>query len=121
MGLVLHLEKRRMSERVKKIFNDAETGNATIFIPAMVMAEILYLTERGRISISLNDIDEYIQSHPNCREFSLSFTGIEKAMEISDIPELHDRLIAGAASLLGVPLITNDPVIAASQFVKTVW
>ncbi len=37
------------------------------------------------------------------------------------IPELHDRLIAGTAKYLQKELITNDPVIAKSKHVKTIW
>ena len=40
------------------------------------------------------------------------------ASEITDIHELHDRLIAATARYLDLPLITNDPVIRASEFVN---
>jgi len=43
-------------------------------------------------------------------EEALSFGVIKAAFEITDIPELHDRLIAGVARHLNLPLITNDPV-----------
>jgi predicted nucleic acid-binding protein len=46
---------------------------------------------------------------------------IHSAAQITDIPELHDRLIAGTARFLNLELITNDPVIQVSHFVKTVW
>jgi hypothetical protein len=46
---------------------------------------------------------------------------LQSAAQITDIRELHDRLIAATARLLDVALITNDPVIHASAFVKTVW
>jgi len=46
---------------------------------------------------------------------------IEKAFEINDIPELHDRIIAGTALKTGVRLITNDPVISSSKFVEVIW
>ncbi len=39
----------------------------------------------------------------------------------TDIPELHDRLIAGAARALKMELLTDDFAIQASAFVKTVW
>jgi predicted nucleic acid-binding protein len=51
----------------------------------------------------------------------MSFDVICAAAQITDIPELHDRIIAGTARLLNLELITNDPVIRASQFVKSVW
>ena len=35
MALVLRLEKRKLPERVRAIFEHAETGDAEIFIPAI--------------------------------------------------------------------------------------
>ncbi len=46
---------------------------------------------------------------------------VVEAFKISSIPELHDRLITATDSKLGIPLLTNDPVIIASKFVKTIW
>ena len=46
---------------------------------------------------------------------------IEAAAQITDIRELHDRLIAATARWLKVALITNNPVIQGSAFVNTVW
>jgi predicted nucleic acid-binding protein len=46
---------------------------------------------------------------------------VQAAAQITDIPELNDRLIAGTARSLGLELVTNDQVIQASRFVKTTW
>jgi len=37
------------------------------------------------------------------------------------IPEMHDRIIAGLARRLNVPLITSDPLITAAGVVQVVW
>ena len=44
-----------------------------------------------------------------------------KAKEITDIPELQDRIIAGTAVMLGLKLITKDETISKSAFVETAW
>ncbi len=41
--------------------------------------------------------------------------------EITDIPELHDRIIAATAVLLGLSLISKDSVIGKSAFLETIW
>ena len=46
---------------------------------------------------------------------------IEKAFMINDIPELHDRIIAGAALELNIELLTNDPKVRNSKFITTIW
>ena len=46
---------------------------------------------------------------------------ISAASQISDIPELHDRLIAATARNQLCSLLTNDPVIQAFSFLSTIW
>ena len=121
MGLVLRIERRRLGTTAKSIFESAEEGDVVIYLPAMIFAEILYLSEKQRIGISLHAVNEYMKQFPNYKEYSMSFSVIQSSSEITDIPELHDRLIAGTARFLNLDLITNDPIIQASSFIKTVW
>jgi predicted nucleic acid-binding protein len=121
MALILRIERRKLEPTVKSIFDSVESGNATVYVPTMVFAEILYLSEKQKISISLGDVADYLRRYPNYKEYPMSFAVIQSTAQITDIGELHDRLIAGTARLLNIDLITNDPIIQASAFVKTVW
>ena len=121
MAIVLHLEKRKSGTNVKQILTDAENGNAVVHVPAIVFAEILYLSEKKRIVLTLSDVENQLSKFPNFRSQELSFEIVKIAETITDIPELHDRLIAATAKHLGLELITNDPKIQNSAFVKTVW
>lgn len=121
MALVLRVEKRRMGERAKAAFAALEAGSATIYVPGIVLAEILYLSERGRISASVEQVADYMRGHANCKEAPLNLAVIQTASCISDIPELHDRLIAATGRLLGLDIITADPAIEHSEFAGTIW
>ena len=121
IGLVLRIERRQLSEKVKSIFDSVESGNTIVYIPAIVFAEILYLSEKQRIHTSIDRVEDYLKQYPNYKEYSLNFAVIRSTAEITDIPELHDRLIAATARHLDRELITNDSIIQASAFVKTVW
>ncbi len=121
MALVLRLERRRLGRAAAAAFATMETGAGTVFVPAMVFAEILYLSEKGRIGIKLADVADYMRLHPGCKEHPMSLAVIESAGLITDIPELHDRQIAATARALGLPLLTNDPRICASTALSTLW
>ena len=121
MAIVLRLENRWTSVAVKQIFDAADARQTVVYIPAVVFAEILYLSEKNRISMTLADVGKHLRKFPAYRETPLSFEIVEHAEQIKDVPELHDRLIAATASFLNVKLITNDPKIENSAFVKTVW
>lgn len=105
------------NERCHQAFLAADLGDNIIIIPAIVLMEILYLFEKNRIKIDLMQTEELLQSkNYQCEPLSLEI--LKTAAEISDIPELHDRLIAATARYLDIPLITNDPVIRKSGFIK---
>jgi len=121
MALILRLEKRKLGKVAKSWFESAEVGETQIYIPSLVFAEILYLGEKGRITVSFEEVGYYLKQYPNFQESPINFAVIQMAATIKDIRELHDRLIAATALSLNLPLITNDPVIESSAFIKTVW
>ena len=121
MALVLHLESRRMGALAMGAFRGAEAGGCKLHVPGMVLAEVMYLSEKGRIELSVAELKTYLTVHAGIAVCPMGLDVVEAAHEIADIPELHDRLIAGSARSLGLPLITNDPVIEDSTFVDTVW
>lgn len=121
MALILKLEQRKLPKDVKSIFEMSEKGEINLYIPSLSLAELSYLSEKGRIGISLNEVKAYLKSFENIKVYPLDLNIIETSFEITDIRELHDRLIAGTARFLNINLITNDPIIQASEFVKTFW
>lgn len=121
VALVLYLEKRKSGAVAEQIFDSAENGAAVIYIPAMVFAEILYLSEKKRIAATLKDALDLLKISSNFRELPLSGAIIESAAQIADVPELHDRIISASARFLNLELITKDAKIQSSSFVKTIW
>ncbi len=121
MAVVLRLEKRKLSNDVKKIFFEAESNKSKLIIPAMVLAEIGYLSEKNKIDISIQDVRNYCDTHPAVNIEPLTLEIVFKSFEIDDVPELHDRIIAGTAFAMNLRLITNDPVIRASKFLESIW
>jgi len=115
MALVLRLEKRRMGKNAKAIYEGAEGGTLKIFIPVMVLAEIGYLSERNRIDSKLTEVTAYCRQYPTIQIEPITEEIIHKSFEIDDIPELHDRIIAGTAYAKNLIIITNDPMIIDSD------
>jgi predicted nucleic acid-binding protein len=124
MALVLWLEKRSLPVKVAKIFEEAlqDSTKYIIWIPAIVLAEIGYLSEKERIEITLSEVIDFINATSGVfRLMSMDALLVEKAFKITDVPELHDRLIAGGALLRECPVLTNDPKLENSAFVHTIW
>ena len=61
MGLIRHLAKsEKLGKNASEIFEEADTGDCVVFIPAMVLMEILYLSEKNRISTTLPDVTQLV-------------------------------------------------------------
>ena len=121
VALVLYLEKRKSGAIAEQIFDSAENSATIIYIPAMVFAEILYLSEKKRITATLTDALDLLKNSPNFKEIPMNGEIIKSAAQITDIPELHDRIISASARLLNLELITSDAKIQNSNLVRTVW
>jgi len=109
--------KKVINDRCHGAFQAADRGDTVIIIPAVVLMEVLYLFEKNRIKIDLLQAEDLFRSK-NYQFEPLSLEILKTASEITDIPELHDRLIAATARYLDLLIITNDPVIMNSKFVK---
>jgi predicted nucleic acid-binding protein len=109
--------KKVINEKANETFLSADKGECTIIIPAVVLMEVLYLFEKNRIEIGLLNIEDLLKCQ-NYQFEPLSLEILKTASEMDDIPELHDRLIAATARYLDIPIITNDPLIKESRFVK---
>jgi len=122
VALVRHLRGGRgLGRRVRTILGEADEGHHTIAISGITLMEILYLSERRRIPVDLTTLDNLLTHSSNYAVVAIGFEVVKTTAAIDDIPELHDRLIAGTAAWLGVPILTNDPAMMASQHVQTLW
>lgn len=121
VSLVLYLENRKTGAIAEQIYDSVENGTSIVHIPAMVFAEILYLSEKKRITATLTDALNLTKKSVGFKILAINGEIIENAAQITDIPELHDRIIAASAKYLNLELITNDSKIQKSAFVQTIW
>jgi PIN domain nuclease of toxin-antitoxin system len=122
VALIWHLEKRRrLGAQARSVLQEADQGRHTIVLSGATLMEILYLSERRRISVDLTILKDLLARNQNYSVAPVNFEVIEATANIDDIPELHDRVIAGTAAWLNIPILTNDPDMTASRHVRTIW
>ncbi len=93
-----------------------------IWVPAIVLAEIGYLSEKERIEITLPEVIGFVNaSNDAFRILPMDALLVQRAFEITDVPELHDRLIAGSGLSKSCPVLTNDPKLEKSAYIRTIW
>lgn len=103
---------QRLSEIARiTIEQIAAEGNQVAF-SSIMLAEIVYLSERGRISSetfvrllqAVDDENAVLIEVPFERHVAEALARVER----SQVPDLPDRMIAATALHLGVPLISRD-------------
>jgi PIN domain nuclease of toxin-antitoxin system len=97
-----------------------EIGTSRIILSAVSLMEIMYLAEKGRIPLKLEDTLDKLAKHPSFSVVPLDENIVRAANSCQGL-ELHDRLIVATAKYLKAPLLTCDQVIIGSKMVKTIW
>ena len=104
----------RLPAAAGAIFRLAETGHATIIVPAIAIAELYFLSVRVNEPFSPTDLLEDLDSASGRAQ-------LEKLDAFPEIPEMHDRLIAAESMVFDAPVVTRDETLSRSSQVETVW
>lgn len=114
----------RLSFAAKEFVDKAAASRRTIAISPISVAEVLYLVEKKRLpegsieslTKALRDPDHVFVEAPLNSQVVESMRHVPRG-SVSDMP---DRIVAGTALYLGVPVISRDNRIRASA-VQTIW
>jgi len=79
----------------------------TIFIPIIVMMELLHLIERKKVDLSFDEVLSTIEASENYIILPFNMDVLKIVGDIKGL-ECHDRLIVAAAKLTGAPLVSKD-------------
>jgi len=112
-------EPKRLSSVARTALLQAETSPGVIYVPAISVVEARYLVEKGTLTESifkklidsLLDADTAPTVVPLNLDIACALDGVSKRA----VPDMPDRIIAATALHLGLPLITRDRKIQASQ------
>lgn len=111
----------KLGQKAKEAFFEASRGDALIYIPAIVLAELHFLNEK--LERPFNFLTEF-QRIQQSSQFILVSLHPEDILDFdmdSRIPEMHDRMIVGVARRLGIPCLSRDRAISTSQLVAIIW
>ncbi len=121
----LFITPRRLGPAAQVAFAEADAGQARIIVPAVVVAEMIAVVERGRLPgvtvVALLTQLHRMQYSANYWLLALRPATVIASHTLTAIPDIFDRLIVAEARRLGLPLITRDQGIRASNLVTVVW
>lgn len=125
-ALIWHLQSHtNLSPQVRAIFSQTDLGQAVIMLPSIVLVEMVYLAEKGRIATNLvNLVLQLLQT--NSQNYQLAPLDLPTVNNIALIPrtlvpDMPDRIIAATALALNLPLLSQDSAIAQAAQIQLIW
>ena len=125
--LIWHLTgDARLASDARMVFVGADQGTHRVWVPGIVLIEMVYLTEKGIVPQSMLERSLALLDTP---DGSYAVPALDQTVARSMlqqvpwkmIPELADRIIVASALALGLPLISKDQRIQISGLVTLIW
>ncbi len=114
----------RLSKTARDTISQIASDNDQVAFSSITLAEIIYLSEKRRISpltldrllTSVDTTNAVLTEVPFDRHIAQALHLVER----TQVPDLPDRIIAATALHLGVPVISRDNKIKLSS-VSSIW
>jgi PIN domain nuclease of toxin-antitoxin system len=114
---------RQLSHRALRVFEQAESGEAFILIPAPVLWEVSILDKAGHITLR-KPFEQWLRDllqKPCFDQIPLDADIISESRAYNFNTDIFDAAIVATAKLRDVPLITKDAAITHSGLVEIYW
>lgn len=114
---------RRLGTEARRAIREIEAGRARAGVPTVCLFEVAQLEERGRIRLRrpFEEWCDLVEQAPGLAICPLGRVEVSEARALPTLRDPFDRLIAGTALALGIPLISPDARIAGAGRIRVVW
>lgn len=121
-ALIWHLGgSERLPDNARRKLQNIDQGESIGLVPVIVLAEAAYIFEKGRTEVSLQQVLREIDKGDNYMILDFDREQLEMMVELKEVPEMHDRIIAAAADIHSAEVITRDEEMRKAKIVKTIW
>jgi PIN domain nuclease of toxin-antitoxin system len=113
---------QRLGRGARRAVSGVDTGVSELVVSVVSLWEVALLHDEGKLRLAqgFSAWCDALEAAPGLHVEPLLRADVEQARSLRGLRDPHDRLIAGTAVRLGVPLLTADSRVAASG-VRVVW
>ena len=108
-------EDPRLSKRAFDVF-EGTVREGFIIIPAVALAEIMFIAKKGRITLAFEETLKKIERYENFDLAPLDVDILKVANKIEADLEMHDRLIVATALYFNATLLTSAKLTQQAPF-----
>jgi len=112
---------KRLGPAAATAFGQVAANEADLIVPVIVIAEIIYVLQAGKVTVDFESVLARLQASPNVAIAPLTLEHALALRTLTAVPEMHDRMVVAEAHLRNAALITRDQTITASSLVPVVW
>ena len=112
---------KRLGPAAATAFGQVAANEADLIVPVIVIAEIIYVLQAGKVTVDFESVLTRLQASPNVAIAPLTLEHALALRTLTAVPEMHDRMVVAEAHLRNAALITRDQTITASSLVPVVW
>jgi PIN domain nuclease of toxin-antitoxin system len=109
-----------LSEKALKAF-ELSAQEGIVLIPSIVLAEIIFISKKGRITLTFEETLKRIEEYDNFDIAALDVDILKEVDKIEADLEMHDKLIVATSLYYKTALITKDQRIKEAGIVTTIW
>ena len=110
-----------LSSTAEEVFQRAATGQAILYIPAIVVAELYYLSAKQGMEVPPSEILGRLEAERGFEFVPLDSAQLALMEQFPEIHEMHDRMLVSAAAALRATIVTRDAVLFGAPAVPTLW
>jgi len=118
-------DSKQLSPTARLIITTEEKNGESIFVSAISLVEVIYLSERGRLPLTaLQSLENALGDPMGSTVIAPLDAAVAKAVQkISriSVPDMPDRIIAATAVHLNADLVTRDRRLHAALGNRSVW
>mgnify|MGYP001558793107 FL=1 len=119
-SLVWYFTKdERLSNRAKRILQEAEDGRNELIVPAIVLLEAIDISEKKKVVFKIEKLFSFIEERDNFQIVDVNFLLIKELARIGRGLDLHDRVILTTSKLFNGIILTRDSKL--KKFTKVIW
>lgn len=113
--------QRLLSSTAEEVFHRAAIGQAILYIPAIVVAELYYLSAKQGMEVPPSEILGRLEAERGFEFVPLDSAQLTLMEQFPEIHEMHDRMLVSAAAVLRATIVTRDAVLFGASTIPTLW